>query len=197
MSESHGSGVISGIISTLSFGFILTSVTAALLQIDPTYDFLANLYNGFILVPSNFQNYLILLFSWALGGAIAGVRTKNSHKGFLSGFFGAFIGGLAALLFYMSSFGDDFAAFNFDPIITAISDTLPGFAIGLFGLMLAASFAGLVVGKSTTEPVKAKPKAKSKVKTWSDKSKWNCSNCGEPIPPGKMNCPKCGKGVIQ
>jgi hypothetical protein len=193
MPDQKASGVISGAISTITFGLIGTALFSVLLQVDGRID----LYNNLSLdSASKMQNYVVILLSWALGGIIAGIRTKDNIKGFLSGFFGAFIGSLFILLYYLSTLTEDLLT-NFDAVFNSIQSTVPAFFIGMVGIMLAASFSGLIAGRVTTEKSKPKPIAKSKLKTWSNKDKWKCTKCGEDIPPGKMNCPNCGAGVIQ
>ena len=186
------SGVIMGIITTISFGIIGTTILSVILGVDAKFD-LSEMYAIMSLdSTSKIANYTVILLSWALGGLIAGVRTKNSYKGFLSGFFGAFIGGLMILLLYVFSLSETLLQ-----DVDLLLSTMTPFAIGMIGIMLAASLIGFGSGKASYQPTKAKPKAKSKIKTWSDKNKWNCTKCGKNIPPGKMNCPNCGAGVIQ
>jgi hypothetical protein len=192
MSSQTSSGVISGILSTLSFGLITAPLIAFIFAVDGKFA-LEDLYTNLNLdSAAKIQTYFIILLAWGVGGLIAGVRTKNGTKGFLSGFFGAFTGALLILLLFISTQTSDI--FNID--INSIVDTIPGFMIGMIGLMLAASVFGYGAGRQTQEKKKTRPRPKSK-KAWSDKSKWNCSKCGKEIPPGKMNCPNCGAGVIQ
>lgn len=193
MSDNKSAGVISGIITTISFGLIGTALFSVLLQVDSKID----LYNNLSLTSTaKMQAYFVILLSWTLGGVIAGVRTKHGIKGFLSGFFGAFTGASIVFLLYLSTLSNDILN-NLDSVINSIQTTVPAFLIGVAGIMLTAAFSGFITGKVTTEKKKARPIAKSTLKTWANKDKWKCSKCKHDIPPGKLRCPNCGAGVIQ
>ena len=39
---------------------------------------------------------------------------------------------------------------------------------------------------------KAKPK-----KVWKKEDRWKCRKCGSALPPGALECPNCGYGVME
>lgn len=183
-----------GLMSSSILGFILGSTTTTQFDLNSLFD------NTRVSDVANLTNYFTVLLSWALGGVVAGVRGKEKTKSGLAGFFGAFVGALlAVVLFIMNDLEnilylvDGALTFNASPLL----DPLPGFLVGAVGTIVAATLSGAVVGRSMYEPPASKAKGRSSRRTWADKKKWKCSRCGTDLPPGEMNCPKCGAGVIQ
>ena len=187
MSDNKNAGIVSGIITTIIFGMLGTSIFSILLGVDFKFDLTAMFTNISLDNSSKSTIYIVILLSWGFGGLLAGIKTKDKTKGALSGFFGAFIGGLLILTLFISQ-TIDLLTLDFGAVIPL----LPYFVIGMVGIALSATIFGFGSGKATYSPINKTKGPKKVKKAWADSSKWNCTKCGTKIPPGQSKCPKCG-----
>jgi len=143
------SGVVMGIIITILFGIIGTPILSVNFGGEGNFD-LSGLYADMSL-DSSYLNvkHTVTLLSFSLGGLVAGVRTKNGYKGFLSGFFGVFSVGLLALLLYVYSQPETLLQ-DVDLLLSSLTP----FALGMIEIMLVASITGFSSGKMSQEHTK-------------------------------------------
>ncbi|MFX0116978.1 MAG: hypothetical protein ACFFB3_20695 [Candidatus Hodarchaeota archaeon] len=135
--------------------------------------------------PSSISPYFIaIMIGWGLSGLAGGVRAKHP----VSGAFAAFMGVLLAVALIV------FLVLSVEEVT---GDNMVPFAFGIIASIFVCCLAAVASGRAT-QSSKRKPIRKKRARgAWEKKSRWKCSRCKEDLPPGALNCPKCGTPVIE
>ncbi|MHA2366137.1 MAG: hypothetical protein ACXAC7_19410, partial [Candidatus Hodarchaeales archaeon] len=113
-SSSRRSGTLSVTMSAFFFGFSSSNILSMIFGIQGSSDFgFETLFDNMTIEGvSSLDVFWIILLSWAIGGIVAGVRSKNPTVGAVGSFFAAFIGALIAIIFFLTT---DISALLTDP----------------------------------------------------------------------------------
>ncbi len=142
------------------------------------------------LTASEFDFSTLLVFGvWAFSGLVAGVRAKSAGGGFLASVLGASLGVILIVM------GVSLGAI-IEGESTVDLPNLDDYMVGVVFVMLFAALFGIGAGRATTPRLIPTAKAKPK-KIWKKEDRWNCRKCGSSLPPGALECPNCGFGVME
>jgi len=173
-------------------GLALISIVNYALGLVPTTTSIANnmffetLTKFYIQDMSSLLPFTSVLIAWTITGFVAGIMEKKALRGAIT---------------TMITLVVNFCLFLGLGTLTGgeIGEWIIGTLLGGLGVIVVASIAGYVGGKYAKTKTKTKTKRRDR-KIWKNEKyadRWICSNCGEKIPPGSMNCPNCGAGVIE
>lgn len=131
--------------------------------------------------------FMSVLIAWTIAGVVAGAMEKKALQG-------ASLAFLSLLLSFIAFFllGTQTGATPEEEFIT-------GALMGGLAVLIIATFAGYLGGMYTYQKEEESAIITDR-KVWKNpkyKDRWKCQNCGTDLPPGAMNCPRCGKGAIE
>ncbi|MFX1513724.1 MAG: zinc ribbon domain-containing protein [Promethearchaeota archaeon] len=147
------------------------------------------------LSASEFDFATLLVFGvWAFSGLVAGVRAKSPSGGLFASIFGASLG--VFLIVFGVVLGPVLEGILGGTESTVDLPDLDEYLWGVAFCMVFAALFGFASGRATKpqpiQRIRTKPK-----KVWKRAERWTCRKCRTELPPGALECPNCGYGVME